>query len=104
VTETPAGDLIAKDRDPCTSNTLLPARPGDTELTVRTIRLDNTGAFGHTGQIFVNLYIEDTESAHPDGRPITIAADLSPADARMLAAALVCEAERVEALKLRVTR
>jgi hypothetical protein len=77
---------------------------GDTELTVRTIRLDNTGAFGHTGQLLVNLYIEDTESFYPGGRPITIEADLGPADARMLAAALVCEAERVEALQLRVTR
>lgn len=78
----------------------------DTQLTVCTVRLDETGTFTAVGATFVNLSIRDVESVYPGGREIAAETDLDPADARMLAAALVCEAERVEALLRRrvVTR
>lgn len=72
----------------------------DCELTVRTSRLDNTGLFGHLGKTLISLRTEDKASVMPGGEPIVVELDLDPADARMLAAALVVEAERVEKLQL----
>lgn len=49
----------------------------------------------------VLLHALDLGSTQPDGRDIEIDIDLTTADARMLAAILVAEAERVDALARR---
>ncbi len=68
-----------------------PVAGAETEVTVRTVRLDNTGVCGHVGDEMVMLRITD-HYAHTFTET-----DLDPADARMLAAALLVEVERVEA-------
>jgi hypothetical protein len=47
----------------------------------------------------VHLHIVDAASVNPHGKDIAAGTDLSPEDAEMLAAALVCEAKRVRALR-----
>jgi hypothetical protein len=46
----------------------------------------------------IHLYILDAASPNPHGKDIAAGTDLSPEDAEMLAATLVCEAKRVRAL------
>lgn len=71
----------------------------DTQITVAEARLDDLGLFGHTGQVRVTLRI--VEECPVDGTDGIAETDLDPSDARMLAAALVCTAERIEALQRR---
>jgi hypothetical protein len=46
----------------------------------------------------IHLHIQNGASLNPDGKDIAAGTDLSPEDAEMLAATLVCEAKRVRAL------
>jgi hypothetical protein len=46
----------------------------------------------------IHLHSLDVATLNPEGKDIAAGTDLSPADAEMLAATLVCEAQRVRAL------
>lgn len=76
----------------------------DTLLTIGVCQLENTGPFPSTSNLMIRLRIVDTESVRMDGSEIASETDLDAADAEMLAAALVCEANRLRAMKQRVTR
>jgi hypothetical protein len=45
----------------------------------------------------IHLHILDVATLNPDGKDVAAGTDLSPEDAEMLAATLVCEAKRVRA-------
>jgi hypothetical protein len=67
-------------------------------------RLDGDRA-GDVGTTTVRLELRDLASDNPGGSVRLLGVDLSSADARLLAAALVCVAEQLEDLQRReVTR
>jgi hypothetical protein len=70
----------------------------DTTLTVRTVALHSRGASPLSTGPMIHLHILDVATLNPDGKNIAAGTDLSPEDAEMLAATLVCEAKRVRAL------
>ena len=70
----------------------------DTTLTVRTVQLQSRGSSPLSTDPMIHLHILDAASANPHGKDIAAGTDLSPEDAEMLAATLVCEAKRVRAL------
>jgi hypothetical protein len=49
----------------------------------------------------IHLYILNAATPNPHGNDIAAGTDLSPDDAEMLAATLVCKAKRVRALRQR---
>jgi len=70
----------------------------DTTLTVRTVQLQGRGPSPLSAGPMIHLHILDIASHNPDGNDIAAGTALSPEDAEMLAATLVCEAKRVRAL------
>jgi hypothetical protein len=70
----------------------------DTTLTVRTVQLQSRGSTPLSTGPMIHLHIQNGASLNPDGKDIAAGTDLSPEDAEMLAATLVCEAKRVRAL------
>jgi hypothetical protein len=71
----------------------------DTTLTVRTVQLQSRGSSPLSTGPMIHLHILDAASVNPPGKDIAAGTDLSPEDAEMLAATLVCEAKRVRALR-----
>jgi hypothetical protein len=84
----------AEDREHRSAGMTCKPVAADTEFTVRTIQ--NAGLSGSTSVPMVRLLVRDLD-LNTDAET-----DLDPADARMLAAALLVEAERVEALLRRL--
>ncbi len=73
----------------------------DYRLSVGLARFDGDPLLPHTGVVAVQLRLIDVASDNPDGSQRFIESDLTAADARLLAAALVCVAEQLEALPQR---
>ncbi len=73
----------------------------DTRLTVSTVSMeDRSPTLPSVSEPMVHLNVLDPCAAM-DGSDATAGTDLDPEDAEMLAAALVCEAKRVRALRAR---
>lgn len=68
----------------------------DFRVSIGLSRLDEHGALSFTGTVRVNLGLADIESVGPDGNDRQLETDLTAADARMIAAALNCAADRLE--------
>lgn len=66
-------------------------------ITTSLAQLDEHGACPHTGAAKARIELRDLVSCHPDGSDRVVGTDLTAADARLLAAALVCVAEQLEA-------
>ena len=73
----------------------------DDRLSVGLARFDGDPLLPHVGDVTVQLRLVDVASDNPDGSERFIDSDLSAADARLLAAALVCVAEQLEDLHRR---
>src|SRR5690242_5129680 len=71
-------------------------RVGDVLAAVGLCRLDDLGAFGHVGRDSVRLRLFDLESAHEDGGDVEVSASFDAAQARLLAAALLCAADQLD--------
>jgi hypothetical protein len=91
----------------CTTNKLgdvdhaelgMPIRPtgSDVEITVRLVRTDEPGPCGSTGDVQVQLTIDDLGFTNTAGELIRADAWLSLADARLVGAALTVAADRGE--------
>jgi len=70
----------------------------DYRVSVGLARMDGTGPFPHTGTDNVHLTLLDLASACRCGEDRDIGTDLSAHDARLLAAALSCAADQLDAL------
>lgn len=71
----------------------------DYRLSVGLARFDGDPLLPHLGDVTVQLRLRDLASDNLDGSERAIESDLTAADARLLAAALVCVAEQLEALQ-----
>jgi len=70
----------------------------DYRLSVGLARMDGTGPFPHTGTDYVRLTLLDLASNCRCGEDRELGTDLSATDARLLAAALSCAADQLDAL------
>lgn len=68
----------------------------DTSITMRLLQFEERGQTPSRSDVMIQVTVVDTDSG------LEVAADLSPVDARMYAAALVHTAERAEAEERRV--
>ena len=84
--------------------TFAPTAQIDARVEVGLVQVDFLDdPYPSTSGPMVHVTISHPLSETPHGEPIEGAADLSPADARLLAAALIAGAERVERLHAEVT-
>jgi len=70
----------------------------DYRVSVGLARMDGIGPFPHTGGDSVRLDLFDLASNCACGRDRELGSDLSATDARLLAAALSCAADQLDAL------
>ncbi len=73
----------------------------DIRVSVGLARMDGTGPFPHTGNDAVRVELFDLASDCRCGEDRELGSDLSAADARLLAAALSCAADQLDALVTR---
>lgn len=77
----------------------LKATVDDYLLAVGLARFDSIDPqLGYTGRDAVHLELTDVESVALDGSPLVLGTKLTAADARLLAAALDCAADQLDAL------